>query len=263
MNPTIDIRGLSVRLGDTEAVGGLDAAAASGEWLALVGPNGAGKTTVLRAVAGLVAFTGSIDVNGHAVNGASRRHVARRVAFVPQTPETPGELTVAEYVLLGRTAHVGYFGVETRADRVAAGRAIELLDVGAFVDRSLSTLSGGERQRVVLARALAQEAPVLLLDEPTSALDLGRQQFVLDLVDDLRRRMVLTVIAAMHDLTLAGQCWPPSSPITPEHAACACPHGYTHPTATTGRRGSDAYPRRVRRASINSALSWPSERTRT
>ncbi len=205
MTAPVEIRRLSVRLGDTAAVVALDATASSGEWLGLIGPNGAGKTTVLRAVAGLVPFSGSIRVAGYPVARGSRRAVARRVAFVSQAPETPSELTVAEYVLLGRTPHLGYFGAETRADRVAAARAIELLGVGAFVDRSLDTLSGGERQRVVLARALAQEAPLLLLDEPTSALDLGRQQSVLELVDDLRRRLPLTVVAAMHDLTLVGQ----------------------------------------------------------
>ncbi len=205
MTNTVDIRDLSVRLGATQAVAGLDAVAAPGEWLALVGPNGAGKTTVLRTVAGLVPFSGSVCVEGCRVDRASRRDVARRVALVPQTPETPGELTVAEYVLLGRLAHAGYLGGDSRADRAAAAHAIALLEIGAFVHRSLRTLSGGERQRVVLARALAQEAPVLLLDEPTSALDLGRQQFVLELVDELRRVAGLTVVAAMHDLTLVAQ----------------------------------------------------------
>ena len=205
MKTTVDVRALSVRLGDTAAVVDVSASAASGEWLTLIGPNGAGKTTVLRAVAGLVSFSGSIRVEDCVVRAARRREIARRVALVPQTPESPGELTVAEYVLLGRTPHLGYLGAETCADRAAAARAVDHLALRAFVGRSLATLSGGELQRVVLARALAQEATVLLLDEPTSALDLGRQQHVLELIDALRRRLPLTVIAAMHDLTLAGQ----------------------------------------------------------
>ena len=131
--------------------------------------------------------------------------IARQIALVPQLPQTPPELTVAEYVLLGRTPHIGYLASETRADRLAAERAIARLTLRPFAARPLGSLSGGERQRAVLARALAQDAPILLLDEPTSALDLGRQQQALELLDTLRREEQLTVVAAMHDLSLAGQ----------------------------------------------------------
>jgi iron complex transport system ATP-binding protein len=117
----------------------------------------------------------------------------------------PPEMPVAEYVLLGRTPYTGYFGRETRADLEAADDALERLDLVQLAGRRLETLSGGERQRAVLARALAQDAPVLLLDEPTSALDVGRGQQALELIDELRRGQGLTVLAAMHDLTLAGQ----------------------------------------------------------
>jgi len=108
-------------------------------------------------------------------------------------------------VLLGRTPHIGYFARETRRDRLAAERALARLALTPFATRPLGSLSGGELQRAVLARALAQESPILLLDEPTSALDLGRQQQALELVDSLRRDDGLTVVAAMHDLSLAGQ----------------------------------------------------------
>jgi iron complex transport system ATP-binding protein len=107
-------------------------------------------------------------------------------------------------VLLGRTPYLGYFGSETRVDRVAAERALERLELREFAGRLLGSLSGGELQRAVLARALAQEAPILLLDEPTSALDLGRQQQALELVHALRDDG-LTIVTTMHDLTLAGQ----------------------------------------------------------
>ena len=109
-----------------------------------------------------------------------------------------------DYVLLGRTPYVSYFGVESGDDRRIASEAIERLGLESFVGRFLGALSGGERQRVVLARAIAQQAPVLLLDEPTSALDIGHQQQALELVTELRRHDGLTVISAMHDLTLAG-----------------------------------------------------------
>lgn len=202
---TVELRDVSVRLGRVDVVQALSATVGRGEWVGLIGPNGAGKTSTLRALAGLVPFAGEVLVDGHTVRASSRREIARRVALVPQNPHTPPELTVAEYVLLGRTPHIGYLASESRADRLAAERAIARLSLRAFTERRLGSLSGGELQRAVLARALAQEAPVLLLDEPTSALDLGRQQQALELVDALRRDDGLTVIAAMHDLSLAGQ----------------------------------------------------------
>jgi iron complex transport system ATP-binding protein len=114
-------------------------------------------------------------------------------------------MTVQEYVLLGRTPYVSYMGSESRHDVAAAEAALARLDLAELAGRELGTLSGGERQRAVLARAIAQEAPLLLLDEPTSALDAGRQQEAMELIDELRLDAGLTVVGAMHDLTLAGQ----------------------------------------------------------
>jgi iron complex transport system ATP-binding protein len=201
----LEASGLSVTIGRDRIVADVFLAVELGEWVAVIGPNGAGKTTLLRALCGLRPFDGQVLAAGLDVASTHRREVARRIALVAQQPHTPAELTVAEYVLLGRTPHIGYLATETRSDRLAADRAIARLGLRPFTDRSLGSLSGGELQRVVLARALAQEAPILLLDEPTSALDLGRQQQVLELVDGLRRDSELTVISAMHDLSLAGQ----------------------------------------------------------
>ncbi len=201
----VQVRDVSVRLGRTEAVRSVSTEVQRGGWLALVGPNGAGKTTLLRALAGLVSFTGEVVLAGREVRGSGRRDLARLVALVPQIPHMPPALTVAEYVLLGRTPHIGYLGSETRADKRAAERAISNLELEGFVERQLGALSGGELQRVVLARALAQEAPILLLDEPTTGLDLGHEQQALELVDRLRRSGGLTVISAVHDLTIAAQ----------------------------------------------------------
>jgi len=201
----LDVRSLTVTLGRTEVLHDISATVGRGEWVALIGPNGAGKTTILRTLAGLVPFTGRVEIEGRAVATSTRREIARTVALVPQAPRAPAELTVAEYVLLGRTPHIAYLANETRADRLAAERAIARLSLRPFAQRMLGSLSGGELQRAVLARALAQEAPILLLDEPTSALDLGRQQQALELVDSLRRDEELTVVSAMHDLSLAGQ----------------------------------------------------------
>jgi iron complex transport system ATP-binding protein len=171
--------------------------------LSLAGANGAGKTTLLRALAGLVPYEGRISVGGEDARRLGRKELARRVALVPQVPTMPPESSVAEYVLLGRTPHLSYFGSERRSDREAAAAALERLDLGGLAGRRLDSLSGGERQRAVLARALAQDAPILLLDEPTTALDVGRQQQALELVDGLRAGGGLTVVCAMHDLTLA------------------------------------------------------------
>ena len=187
-----------------EAVHALNETVRPGEWLCLIGPNGAGKSSVLRAVAGLVKYRGIITVDGASIDMRSRRRRAAMVAYVPQSPLLPDDMTGAEYVLLGRNPYVTYFGSETKHDRALVQDVLERLDLSQFADRRLGTLSGGERQRLVIARAIAQEAPILLLDEPTSALDIGHQQQALELVDRLRREHGLTVVSAMHDLTLAG-----------------------------------------------------------
>ena len=194
---------VSVSLGGPRVVDRVSAEIADGEWVVVIGPNGAGKTTLLRAIAGLVPYEGHIAVLGDEAGRLSRKQVARRVALVPQVPTMPGETTVEEYVLLGRTPHVSYFGSERRSDREATAAALERLDLRDLAHRRLDSLSGGERQRATLARALAQNAPILLLDEPTTALDVGRQQQALELVDGLRADGGLTVLCAMHDLTLA------------------------------------------------------------
>ena len=199
------LQDLSVTLGGNRVVDGLGAEVAEGEWVSLIGPNGAGKTTALRAVARLVGYAGSVRIFGDDTGDLSRQRLARLVALVPQVPLIPGDISVREYVLLGRTPYLGYFGSERRSDHEAVDRALEQLDLTPLAHRRLDTLSGGERQRATLARALAQDAPILLLDEPTAALDVGRQQQVLELVDSLRAQRGLTVFSTMHDLTLAGQ----------------------------------------------------------
>jgi iron complex transport system ATP-binding protein len=201
----IGLEGVTVTLGDRPVVDDVDLRIDEGEWVALIGPNGAGKTTMLRAIAGLVPFEGAISLHGTSTASMHRREIARTVAVVPQTPSTPSWMTVGEYVLLGRTPHLGTLAREGVADQLAAARALERLDLLGFRDRLLGTLSGGEKQRAVVARALAQEARIVILDEPTAALDIGHQQQALELLDELRDESGLTLVAAMHDLTLAAQ----------------------------------------------------------
>jgi iron complex transport system ATP-binding protein len=201
---SLSFEALTVRYRSRTAVQSFTTAVRPGEWLCLIGPNGAGKSSILRAVAGLVPHEGDVLVDGSALSLRSARRRAELVAYVPQMPELPAEMTAGEYVLLGRNPYVSYFGQESRRDRELVADVLRRLELAVFADRPLGTLSGGERQRLVIARALAQEAPILLLDEPTSALDIGHQQQALELVDRLRHDHGLTVVSAMHDLTLAG-----------------------------------------------------------
>ena len=174
--------------------------------MGVIGPNGAGKTTLLRAVARLVPHEGTITVDGEEVSSLSPKRLARLVAYVPQQPELPPDMTVGHYVLLGRTPAHRVLRLRDRRGSPRVRRSPRSPRPRLpWPQRRLSTLSGGELQRLVLARALAQQAPVLLLDEPTSALDLGRRVEALELVDALRRERGLTVLSALHDLTLAGQ----------------------------------------------------------
>ncbi len=195
---------VSVSYGERTAVAPFTDVVGSGEWVGLIGPNGAGKSSLIRAVAGLVGSSGAISVDGRPLADMSPRERARHVAYVAQNPITPDDMSVFDFVLLGRWPYVGRFGAESASDRRRVDDVLERLRLVGFRDRRLGELSGGERQRVVLARALAQDTSVLLLDEPTSALDIGHQQQALELVTELRCRQELTVVSAMHDLTLAG-----------------------------------------------------------
>jgi len=200
----LTLRDVRVEYGGCAVVSSVDETLSAGEWLCLIGPNGAGKSSLLRALAGLVNFSGSVQLDGGEIRGLSARDLARQVAFVPQEPVLPDDMSVTDYVMLGRNPYISTFGRESAHDRDIVAGLITELSLAVYARRMLGTLSGGERQRVVIARALAQEAPVLLLDEPTSALDLGHQQHALELVDRLCRAKNLIVVSAMHDLTLAG-----------------------------------------------------------
>ena len=201
----VTLSGVSVAYDEREVLSGIDLACASGEWLSLIGPNGAGKTTVLRAIARIVSSRGEICIGDRPLASLRPQQLASRVALLPQEPQMPAGMSVSQYVLLGRSPHLGYFGRERAADRRIVASVLRRMSLEDLAGRPLDHLSGGERQRAAIARALAQQAPILLIDEPTTSLDIGRQQEVLELIDELRHEQELTVIAAMHDLTLAGQ----------------------------------------------------------
>ncbi len=201
---SIEFLSVSVGYRNRVAVRDFSTLVGSGEWLGLIGPNGAGKSSLLKAASGVIGFSGDIHVDEVDLAARSRSSRAALIAYVPQDPLMPHDMTGFEYVLLGRNPYVGYFGTESRSDRSLVHSVLDRLALHEFADRRLGELSGGEKQRLVIARALATEAPILLLDEPTSALDIGHQQQALELVAALRRDNGLTVISAMHDLTLAG-----------------------------------------------------------
>lgn len=190
---------VEVSYGGRRVLGPVSVGVADGEWLGLIGPNGAGKTTLLKTAVGVTSHLGTVSLGGR----QPRRGLD--VAWMPQRPHLPDEMGVADYVMLGRTPHLGYLAAESKHDVDSVYLALEKLDLLDFARRPLGTLSGGEAQRAVLARSLAQEAPVLLLDEPTASLDVGHAVDVLDVVDELRVREGLTVVTAAHDLTLAGR----------------------------------------------------------
>lgn len=202
----LQVTDVTVELGGVRVVDGVTLSVREGEWLGLIGPNGAGKTTLLRSLSGAVsADAGEMTYRGVELAALGSRRRARMMAVVPQHPVVPWGMGVADYVLLGRTAHLGLLGRETRADLDVAEESLRALGLEELSGRRLDELSGGELQRAVLARALTQAAPLLILDEPTTSLDVGHGQQMMEMVDRLRHRRRLTVISAMHDLTLAAQ----------------------------------------------------------
>lgn len=200
-SPAVTLRAVDLHVSyhGTQVLQGVDVDVRAGEWLGVIGPNGAGKSTLLRTLAGLTRHQGSLRLAG------GRPPVPTDISLMPQSPLLPEGMSVIEYVLMGRTAHLGWLHRESRADRDIASTVLRRLELAPFAERPVTSLSGGEAQRVVVARALAQQAPIMLLDEPTSALDLGHQVEVLELVDELRRTDGLSIVAAMHDLTTAAR----------------------------------------------------------
>ncbi len=188
---------VGARLGGREILTDISLEVDDGAWLCLVGPNGAGKTTLLRALLGMLPYSGSLTIDGVERHGDADRNVA----FVPQRPETPAGMTVAEYVTLGRAKKDGW-GRESARGRAKVREALERLMLVGLRDQFVTRLSGGEFQRVLIARAIAQEPDLVLLDEPTSALDLHHQVAALDEIEALRSGGA-TVVSTMHDITLA------------------------------------------------------------
>jgi iron complex transport system ATP-binding protein len=204
--PAVEMHGVSVRFGERLVLHEVDLSVSRGEFVALAGPNGSGKTTLLRVLLGFVPpDAGETRLFGTPVAHLSVRERARRVAWVPQEESPRDNVPILDYVLYGRYAHLGPLEGESEQDRAVARRVLEEVGLGDRALDGVLSLSGGERQRAILARALVQEAPLLLLDEPTSHLDIGHQLDLLERVRQLSRVQGVTVIAALHDLNLAAR----------------------------------------------------------
>lgn len=176
-----------------------------GQWLAVVGPNGAGKTTLLRLVLHIHRpQRGTLLLDGRPIGTLSRREIARHMALVPQQVEMPFGFTVREMVAMGRTPWLGRFQPAGGRDHDLIEEALAATDLTELAERRITELSGGERQRVVLARALAQNTPLLVLDEPTTNLDLWHERQLLERVQQ-RQRQGQSVISVLHDLNLAAR----------------------------------------------------------
>ncbi len=204
-DPALVFENVGVRFGAREILRGVNLELARGEMLALVGPNGSGKTTLVRVASRvLTASTGRIRVAGRTVSDYSQRELARELAVVPQDAPIAFPFRAGEVVLMGRSPHLGPLGFETAADIEIAREAMAQLGIEALAERSVLELSGGERKLVLVARALAQDARVLLLDEPTAHLDLRHGIIVLDRVREFVRKGGCALVVS-HDLTLAAR----------------------------------------------------------
>jgi len=204
MNGLVSIRNASISYGTRAVLSNVSAQVDQGEFFVVIGPNGAGKTSLLKGLAGLVPLSGgTISLGGKAIDGYSRKELARTLALVPQQVSTDFPFTVAETVLMGRYPHLGLLAVESKRDLMLAERAMEFTEVSHLAGRRLGQLSGGERQRVIIARAICQQPNILLLDEPTASLDPAHQLRIMDLMRRLRDEEGVTVVMVSHDLNLA------------------------------------------------------------
>lgn len=202
----LSVQNISINFGAREIIRETSFRLESGKIIALLGANGAGKTTLLRALNGTLPIAkGEILLKDKRLSEYSRREIAQKIAIVAQETETKFPVSVLEYVLTGRFAHGKAFGWETGNDLQIAANALHLCDLENYENRLMNQLSGGERQRIVLARALATQAEILLLDEPTANLDLAHQALMFRLVRERCENCNSSAIVITHDLNLAAE----------------------------------------------------------
>jgi iron complex transport system ATP-binding protein len=199
----LQVRSISVNYGENEILHDVSIEVAAGEVVALIGPNGAGKTTLIRAISGVLPLkSGSVHAAGSDLSNITVSQRARLLAVVPQARKLPPAYTVNQAVLMGRTPYLGWIGNPSKIDFDKTKWALERTHITELAERRVEELSGGEQQLVMVARALAQDAQVILLDEPTAHLDLRHQATILELVRRLSRDRGLAVLMSLHDLNL-------------------------------------------------------------
>jgi iron complex transport system ATP-binding protein len=204
----LEAQGLRHAFGARTILDGIDLALHSGERLVVLGPNGAGKTTLVRALCGILRpNAGSTRLKNWPVARLARREIARSLAVVPQELSVPFPYTVREMVAMGRASRIGALGRESAADRHAIETALSKLGLGDLAEQPFPTLSGGEKQRVILARAMAQAADVMILDEPTSQMDLGHRIHTFEWLGDwvAEKPNARGALIVTHDLWLAAR----------------------------------------------------------
>jgi iron complex transport system ATP-binding protein len=195
----------NVRLRGRDVLSALEFTCEPGQHTVVLGPNGAGKTTLLRAIVGLIPFAGRIHINQQSLEQMAERERARRIAYVPQRSALVAGLSVLDVVMQGRFAHRSEWGAPQRRDREVVEHAMHMMDITELAQRAFSRLSGGEQRRVLLGRALATEAPVILLDEPSSFLDIAHSLELFQHLAQLRERGH-TLVSVLHDLREAERC---------------------------------------------------------
>jgi iron complex transport system ATP-binding protein len=202
----LEVQNISINYGVCAVVEDVSFALEAGKIIALLGANGAGKTTLLKSLNGsLPVAKGAILLDGKALKDFSRREIAQRIAVIAQVSETKFPVSVLEFVLAGRFAQGAAFGWESESDLQIAVDCLNACDLANYEARQMNQLSGGERQRVVLARALATQAAILLLDEPTANLDLAHQALMFRLVKERCARENAAAVLITHDLNLASE----------------------------------------------------------
>ncbi len=209
MSAILEFEGVTAAYRERRALIDVSLRLEAGERVALIGPNGAGKSTLLAVATGLLRpAVGQVRLDGEPIERLDRLDVARRMAVVPGSANLPFATRVEEVVALGRLPHEDPFRGARPADRAATAAAIERVGVGHLLGRDARELSLGERQLVLIALAVAQAAPILILDEPTVHLDLRHQVGAMELLVDLNERDGSTIIAVLHDLALAAHFFP-------------------------------------------------------
>jgi iron complex transport system ATP-binding protein len=204
MMNAVEIRQLVYAYGQTPVLNDVTFSIPQGDFFIIIGPNGSGKTTLMKMIAGIEKpVKGSLRILGRSIRRYGRKHLARKIAYVPQTLSIDFPFSVTEIVLMGRSPYQGMLGLEKEEDLEKAKQAIAFTGIEHLSERRLDQLSGGECQSVFIARAICQEPRVMLLDEPTASLDLSHQVRIMDLMEKLKSEKQITVVMVSHDVNLA------------------------------------------------------------